>query len=133
MVIFSIEMEEAAERFVRWMDTYVGIESQHGRFRNVSHWARVANVPISTMHRIYESGTADPPNLIKIGKAVGKSPKEMFELAGWLDPEPTEHPPERETWCRLYDDVPLEDRPALLETARLLVRGFRAPEDRFQA
>lgn len=55
---------------------------------NLSEWARAADdLSVSTLHGIRTKGTADPDTLIRIGRAVGKTPEEMFVLAGWLSGE----------------------------------------------
>ena len=54
---------------------------------------------------------SDPETLIKIGHAAGKTPREMFILAGWLEEEPTELTAEEETL--LADYRRLRDEPAL--------------------
>ena len=82
-----------------------------GQFRSPRQWSLAAGLNQSMVNQVMERGRADPETLIKIGHAAGKTPREMFILAGWLEEEPTELTAEEETL--LADYRRLRDEPAL--------------------
>jgi hypothetical protein len=57
------------------------------RFRSYREWSIRAGLNPNRASQVAEQGTANWETLVALGRAAGKSPREMFTLAGWLPPE----------------------------------------------
>ncbi len=67
-----------------WIESQIG---RDGRFRSARQWSIAAGLNQNAVTMVMERGRGDPETLIKIGTPAGKTPREMFELAGWLEEE----------------------------------------------
>ena len=57
-------------------------------FRSFRQWATKADLTPSRAGQVAEQGTAMPDTVLRLGKAAGKSGREMFVIAGWWSDEP---------------------------------------------
>ena len=83
----------------------------------------------STVHRIHDTGTATPQNVVRLAKVAGMDPKIPFIRMGWFDEELVEGDPHVQAAIRALGMVPPESRRFLVETMLVLAERMQAPEN----